>query len=493
MNSLRPHAIVIGAGIAGLASAVRLAVKGYSVSVFETNAYPGGKLTAFEQEGFRFDAGPSLFTMPHFVEELFTLSGRKTEDYFRYRRLTELCHYFYEDGSEIHAASDRRAFAKQLADHFGEEEEVVFHYLKKQERAYEITEPLFIRSSLHLLKSYLNVKTLKGIFAAPSLGIFSSMHEVNSNTFKDPRTVQLFNRFATYNGSDPYQAPGLMNVIPHLEHGVGAFIPEGGMHSITLSIYQLAKDLGVQFYFNTSADKILHTKGKVTGVQVNETAIQGDVVVSNRDVFGTYRQLLQDVPAPERLLHQPRSSSALIFYWGIKEEFAQLGLHNILFSENYKAEFEHIFKLKSIYKDPTVYINISSKEQPSDAPKGMENWFVMINVPTNEGQNWDQLISQAKAAILDKLSRMLKKDISALILNESILDPTTIELRTSSVGGSLYGNSSNNRYAAFLRHANFSSRIKNLYFVGGSVHPGGGIPLALSSAAIVGDMVASVR
>ncbi len=123
----------------------------------------------------------------------------------------------------------------------------------------------------------------------------------------------------------------------------------------------------------------------------------------------------------------------------------------------------------------------------------MENWFVMINVPTNEGQNWDQLISQAKAAILDKLSRMLKKDISALILNESILDPTTIELRTSSVGGSLYGNSSNNRYAAFLRHANFSSRIKNLYFVGGSVHPGGGIPLALSSAAIVGDMVASVR
>ncbi|MEY4538378.1 MAG: hypothetical protein RLZZ306_135, partial [Bacteroidota bacterium] len=212
-----------------------------------------------------------------------------------------------------------------------------------------------------------------------------------------------------------------------------------------------------------------------------------DYVVSNMDVTHTYRKLLPNEKHPNFLLNQPKSSSGVIFYWGIKKQFPGLELHNILFSDNYKEEFKTMFEKKSIFHDPTVYINITSKHKHDDAPEGCENWFVLINAPANEGQNWDEIIAQTKENILKKISRILGQNIAELIECEEILDPRTIESKTSSAQGALYGNSSNNRFAAFLRHANFSSKIKNLYFVGGSVHPGGGIPLALSSAKIMSD------
>ncbi|TAG61581.1 MAG: phytoene desaturase, partial [Runella slithyformis] len=189
------------------------------------------------------------------------------------------------------------------------------------------------------------------------------------------------------------------------------------------------------------------------------------------------------------ILRQPKSSSALIFYWGIKQRFPALGLHNILFSDNYKAEFEHIFKQKTLYHDPTVYVNITSKHKPDDAPTDGENWFVMVNAPNNDGQDWDALIAQARQNMIQKISKSIGQDMSQLIECEAILDPRSIESKTSSSQGALYGNSSNNRFAAFLRHANFSSQFNNLYFVGGSVHPGGGIPLAILSAKIATDLI----
>ncbi|MEO1653664.1 MAG: phytoene desaturase, partial [Bacteroidota bacterium] len=179
----------------------------------------------------------------------------------------------------------------------------------------------------------------------------------------------------------------------------------------------------------------------------------------------------------------------LIFYWGIAKRFPELSLHNIFFSQDYQVEFQHLFRKKDIYPDPTVYINISSKENPADAPEGAENWFTMINAPHNAGQDWEQLIPKARLYILDKLERNLGKNIRDLIETEEILDPRLIERKTASSAGALYGNSSNNRYAAFLRHANFSSRIKNLHFCGGSVHPGGGIPLCLLSAKIASSFI----
>ncbi|WP_443944571.1 1-hydroxycarotenoid 3,4-desaturase CrtD [Pedobacter sp. AW1-32] len=485
-----PKAIIIGAGIAGIATAIRLTIKGYEVSVFETNATPGGKLSEIEKNGFRFDAGPSLFTMPQYVDELFKLAGKKPSDYFKYTKLDEICRYFYEDGLQLTATSDLDAFGNEIEQKTNSNTAEVATFLQKSKTIYDVTHRVFLERTLHKIKSYLHWDTLKSVFRFGQIDAFRTQSAANATFFSDNRIAQLFNRYATYNGSNPYQAPATLNVIPHFEYHFGAYLPEKGMYNITRSLVNLAEDLGIKFNFNQKVDDILYNKTrKVKGILCNGKAYDAEVVVSNLDIWFTYKNLLKDVQAPKKLLQQERSSSALIFYWGIKGQNNALGLHNILFSEDYPSEFNAIWKEEKVYHDPTVYINITSKILKEDAPVQCENWFVMVNVPANKGQNWPLLIAEAKANILSKIKRVLGIDISEQILFEEILDPRSIEQKTGAYQGSLYGNSSNNQFAAFLRHANFSKDIKNLYFCGGSVHPGGGIPLALLSAKIVDEMI----
>lgn len=479
--------IVIGAGIAGIATAIRLAVKGYQVAVYEANSYPGGKLTEFVSSGFRFDAGPSLFTMPQYVDELFILAGKNPSDYFRYQKLHAICKYFYEDGTRLTAWADPEKLADEIAMKTRDTRESVMRFLKKSRDIYDITHHIFLEKSLHKLDSYLNTRTIKSVLRFGEIDAFRTMNEANEKYFHDNKTHRFFNRYATYNGSNPYKAPATLNIIPHLEQYFGAYFPEGGMHAITESLVRLAEDMGVRFHYNSKVEEIFQEAGRVTGVNAGGVTVSSSYVISNMDVWFTYRKLLKGVRLPERILKQERSSSALIFYWGINGVFKELDLHNIFFSEDYEKEFNAIWKDKTIDHDPTVYVNISSKCCRIDAPEGAENWFVMINVPSNTGQDWDRLIAEARSNIINKLSRILNRDISTMIVVEKVLDPREIEAKTSSYQGSLYGTSSNGRFAAFLRHPNFIGSVKGLYFVGGSVHPGGGIPLSLLSAKIIDD------
>jgi phytoene desaturase len=482
-------AIVIGAGIGGIATAIRLANKGYKVQVFEANSYPGGKLSEFELNGFRFDAGPSLFTLPHLVDELFTLSGKNPADYFTYKQLSVVCHYFYEDGTFFKAFSDKNKFVDEANRVFNEPKQHIEKHLAQSRKIYQITSEIFMFNSLHKISNFLNLRTLQSLLRIHQIHPLKKMHEVNAKNFQNEKLVQLFNRYATYNGSDPYKAPATLNIIPHLEHHFGAYIPDGGMFSITNSLVKLATDLGVTFHFNKKVDEIIVEKNTAKGIKIGEESFFSELLVSNMDVYFTYNKLLKHTSKQHISLSQPRSSSALIFYWGINKQFENLDLHNIFFSANYKAEFEHIFDKKTIFNDPTVYINITSKYIKTDAPEGTENWFVMINVPHNDSQNWDDLIKEARKNIIEKLNRLLKTDLEKLIVCEQVLEPRTIESKTASYLGALYGNSSNTAMSAFLRHPNFISDFKNLYFCGGSVHPGGGIPLALSSAKIIDKLL----
>ncbi|SDK66377.1 phytoene desaturase [Catalinimonas alkaloidigena] len=485
-----PRAAVIGAGIGGLAAAIRLAHQGYAVTVFEANPYPGGKLSEITSDGYRFDAGPSLFTLPDQVDALFRLVGEEPRDHFDYERLDEICRYFWEDGTCLTAWADPVRFAQEVEAQLGEPAERVLQFLRRSRTYFELVGELFLFRSLHKPSTFLNRTALRAIRQLPKLGLFSTMHGANADFFLDPRLVQLFNRFATYNGSDPYQTPALLNIIPHLEHNIGAFFPRQGMHSITTSLVALARRQGVTFRLGTPVERILTHRGKAIGLQVAGKPLPFRVIVSNADVVSTYRRLLPERRHPHRILRQPKSSSALIFYWGIDRQFPQLGLHNIFFSRDYRREFAHIFRHQTVSDDPTVYLNITSKYKPDDAPPGGENWFTMVNVPNNAGQDWDGLIAQTRQHVLAKLSRLLSCDAASLIRTEALLDPRSIEARTASAQGALYGNSSNNRYAAFLRHANYSSQLAHLYFCGGSVHPGGGIPLSLLSARIATELVA---
>lgn len=481
---------IIGAGVAGLAAAIRLAVRGYKVTVYEANAYAGGKLSSIEQNGYRFDAGPSLFTMPFLVDELLNLTGKNNTDYFSYTRLPVICKYFYEDGTLINGYADAHLFSAEVQQKTGVPAHKIYGQLQKSAQLYRLTSKVFLENSLHKIRTYLLPQTLKAIPQLYKLNMLSSMNNANERNFKNNKVTQLFNRFATYNGSNPYRAPATLNIIPHLEHNIGAYFPLGGMHSITQALYRLATEEGVQFCFNTPVTEIVVQNGRAVGIKTDGANFYPfNIVISNMDVWHTYHRLLPGQKKPMHILNRPKSSSALIFYWGIGAVFPQLDLHNIFFSNNYREEFGHIFEQNSIYQDPTVYINISSKYCPTDAPAGCENWFVMVNVPPNTGQNWDAWIPEARKNILSKISRILQTDVASLIETEAVLDPRSIESRTASHMGALYGSNSNSILSAFFRHANFSSSIKDLYFCGGSVHPGGGIPLSLLSAKIVDGLI----
>ncbi len=479
---------IIGAGIAGIASAIRMAVKGHQVDVFEANSYAGGKLSDFKMGDYRFDAGPSLFTMPMYVEELFKLANRNPKHYIEYERLPVVCNYFWEDEIRLSAYADPQRFGEEVKEKLDVDPSRLQKMMADSQRKYDISGQIFLEKSLHKRNTWLQPKVLKAMMLAPTMDLFSTMDQVNKRFLKHPKLVQLFNRFATYNGSNPYKAPGILSIIPHFEHHFGAYIPKGGMVSITKSLVKLAKEEGVRFHFNTKVDEIIVEQKRAMGLRIGRDMRYFDTIISNMDVFFTYRKLLPNIKHPERTLAQEKSTSALIFYWGIKQQFPELDLHNILFTEDYKKEFDYLQNGK-ILDDPTVYINITSKYCKADAPEGGENWFTMINVPYNSGQDWETMIATARKQIIKKINRILKIDVESLIECEDILDPRTIESRTSSHLGSLYGTSSNNRMAAFLRHPNFSNKIKGLYFCGGSVHPGGGIPLCLLSAKIVDEMM----
>ncbi|HKL40115.1 MAG TPA: 1-hydroxycarotenoid 3,4-desaturase CrtD [Cryomorphaceae bacterium] len=479
---------IIGTGIAGMSAAIHLRLAGHDVTAFEANSYPGGKLTAFDQDGYRFDAGPSLFTMPQFLEEIFAAAGKNPRDYFEYIKVDPGCHYFWEDGTHFEAPSNPDEFASQAEATFGTSREQVKKYIEDSLELYDITEDVFLKNSLHKASTYLKLSTAKSFAQLHKAHLFTTMNAVNEKKLEHPKLIQFFNRYATYNGSNPYSAPGTLTVVPSLEFRWGTFLPKGGMHQITLSLFKLAKDIGVKFRFEEKAERIATSENGVNGLTTTKGQYDFDTIVSNMDVVPTYRRLLPDHDIPGRVEKLERSSSALIFYWGIEKEFDRLGLHNIFWSEDYQEEFSHLFDKKKIFHDPTVYVNITSKHEGDDAPAGCENWFVMVNAPHVAGQDWKKTERETRKNILEKLSRMLGTNVEPLIKTERVLNPPTIESQTSSYLGSLYGTSSNDRMSAFLRHPNFTNKIKNLYFCGGSVHPGGGIPLCLLSGKIVSDL-----
>lgn len=478
------HAIVIGSGIGGLASAIRLARRGVHVHVYEASEKPGGKVSERYFDGFRFDAGPSLFTLPDLVFELLDDDLR-----FPLDRLEVITQYFYPDGTQLSAFSDVQKMADEVETKLNVPANKVISYLQKAATVYDLTADLFIFGSFHRLKNLMNLKSLKTLLNFRRLQAFQSLHDFNTRELGEKRLVQLFDRYATYNGSDPYQTPATLSVISHLEHNLGAFIPEGGMFRITDSLEKQALHLGVEFHLAQPVRKVVAENGRAKGVWLDAGFVPADIVVSDVDIHRFYSSLMPDQKRLAKIEKEERSSSALIFYWGMKGTFPELDVHNIFFCGDYKDEFRHLFQLKEVCNDPTVYIYISSKFNKDDAPEGCENWFVMVNAPADTGQNWAEFVAQSRNNIVEKLERMLKRKLSDFIVSEEILSPPEIAKQTGSVNGSIYGSSSNSRYASFNRHANFRSDIQGLYFVGGSVHPGGGIPLCLSSARIVDGLI----
>jgi phytoene desaturase len=493
---MRKRVAIIGSGLGGLSSALLLSKKGFDVKVFEANSKPGGKANSLRLNNFRFDTGPSLITMPFVLEEVFKEAGYKLSDYLKLIRLDIICKYFYADGTVIIAFGDLEKFAEEIENKTIDTSSSIKDYLDYCKKIYDLTTDIFLLNSLTNIKNLFSANSFKSLLNFKSIDVFRTVDGANKSFFKDQKTIQLFNRYATYSGSNPYVAPATLNTIQHVEYGIGSYICEGGVYRIVEVFLELCKESGVEFIFNTKVKKITLGNNRVSGIEYQnenkETMVEDfDLVISNADVNSTYKNLLGDTTssAAKRYDSLEPSLSAIVFYWGVEGSYPELETHNIIFSTDYRKEFDEIFEMKKCPTDPTIYIYISSKSNNSDAPDGYENWFVLVNAPYISGQYWKEEINLTRERVIKKINSFLKIDLNTLIIEEEVLTPEKIESQTGSRLGSIYGISSNSRSAAFLRQQNKSKKYKGLYFCGGSAHPGGGIPLVLLSGKLAAEEI----
>jgi len=481
---------IIGAGFGGLAASAILAHRGYTVEVFEQQIGPGGKAGDLRMGGWRFDTGPSLFTMPMVFERFFTLAGGDLNATVRHEPMELITRYFWDDGSRLDAWQDPERFAAEVEAKLGDPAAAVKRYLRRAKKIYDTTAGIFLFGDpwdpLNIFRSA-GWRALAGL---PFIAPFTTMDRFHRRYFHDERTVQLFDRYATYTGSDPYRAPATLAIIPYVEYAIGARNLRGGVAALVRAMHALAERNGARFHFNTPVERILRQGNRVTGVAVNGEELPFDAVVSNADVTYTYLSLLQsESEMADRYQRLEPSLSGVVFYWAMRETFPELTVNNIFFSNDYRVEFEEIFTKRRCGFDPTIYVNITSKFDPADAPTGGENWFVLINAPCDDHQDWEVETLRLRETVIAKLSRILGRDIERAIAHEEVRTPRVWRALANTNHGAIYGISSNDPMAAFRRQPVRSADHPRLFFCGGSAHPGGGMPLATLSGMMAADAV----
>jgi len=480
--------IVIGAGLGGLSAAIRLARSGFDVTILEKNKTIGGKVNFVESNGYKFDTGASLLTMRHVFEDLFNFCERLMEDYLDIIRLDPICRYFWSDGIQFDASGDLRKTEREIAKIDARDVENFRKYLADSRRKYRIAEKTFLANSLNDLPKLLRPKYLKDLLAVSSL---KTLDAHNRSYFRSEKLRQLFNRFATYNGSSPYQTPATFALVPFVEFGLGAWYVRGGIYQIPRALERLAKEFGVKIKTNCAVEKIVIENEKAVGVQLeNGEVLKSDYVVANSDAVETYRNLLDQKFFDEKLDKREPSSSGFVLLLGVKKKFPQLAHHNIFFSDDYKAEFDALFKDLRPAASPTIYVCATSKTEETQSPENCENLFVLINAPyTNERTDWTKEKGSYRNLIIKRLESFGLEDLQESIEFERIITPEDFEREYRTNRGSIYGVSSNGIFSAFLRVPNKAKSVENLYFVGGATHPGGGMPLVLLSGKMAADLI----
>lgn len=480
---------IIGGGVGGLSTAINLRLAGFEVELFEKNHEPGGKLAQHRAEGFSFDLGPTVLTMPFVLRSLFERAGRSLENYVQLEPVEPTCRYHWSDGHTFDAFTSGELLHAELRRAFPDDADEAVRFLGEIARLYDATRDIFLFNRFGL-RELLRARNLGMMAMLPKLGLATSMHRSLSRRFGSEKLVQFFGRFATYNGSSPYRAPATLNVIPHVELAFGAWYPRGGMGEIARALAQLAIELGVRVHLGTAIDSVERGGAGLAAIHAGGARHAVDAVVSNVDVLWTYRHLLEPVGiATPRAVAAERSCSGYLMLMGVRGRHRDLAHHNVFFSDDYRGEFADIFDDRRLPRAMTVYVSIASKSDPSLAPEGCESWYVLMNAPARAhpiGADRSAEHEAFERAVAERLARFgLRPDI----VWQSRLTPVDIEQRYNSVQGAIYGASSNSIFSAFLRPGNKAPRPGNLYFVGGSTHPGGGIPLALLSGDITARLI----
>lgn len=484
--------VVIGAGVGGLAAAIRLRAAGHAVTVVERRTAVGGKLATLRRDGYSFDLGPSLLTLPQVFDDVFRAAGTSLDEQVELVRLDPQFHYHWRDGSALTVHDDADATAAAFDDfhagagsqwrRFDQRGRRIWDVAERTFFAGPMTNPMALLSRMRSPRDLVSIDALRTLFSAAAA------------TFDDDRLVQWAGRYATYSGSSPYEAPATLACIPHIEAREGCWYPMGGLDALRQAFERVAVGTGVEIRTGVDVVRIrladptgISADTRVTGVELADgTALDADTVVANVDAEHLYTDLLPDEAALKRVRRAQRSTSGFALCLGVRGTTPGIGHHNVWFSESYAAEYNDLDAGRPA-SDPTIYGCVSSVTDPTQAPDGCENWFLLVNAPA--GAEIDE--ATYGKLVLDRLAAH-GVDLRGRIEFVHAMTPTMIAERYRSPGGAIYGTSSNGRRAAFLRPGNRGAR-DGLYLVGGSSHPGGGLPLVATSARIVTEMIVGAR
>jgi phytoene desaturase len=473
------HALVIGAGLGGLSAAIALAARGVRVTVIEKRERPGGKMDERRADGFRWDTGPSVITMRDVLERLFARADARLDDYATLKPLDPVTRYFWNDGFVLDACTDIDAMAARIVAFSPPDADRYRAFMTYAARLFETVKAPFLYRRKPGLLDLLKLPLRDAL----KIDALRSMHTSVSAAFQDPRLIQLFDRFATYNGSSPYRVPATLNTIAHVEMAAGAFYPRGGVYQLALAYEKLARERGVTIRYGVGARAILAARGAITGAATDAETIDADAVVCNVDYTHAQRTLLGRAPN-DRL--EP-SCGGFVLMLGVRGKFERLAHHNIFFSDDYPREFDDIFGRRVPTPRPTLYVCITSKTDPDHAPDGCENWFVLVNTPyLSPAFDWARDAGRYAQDVLTLLkSRTGLRDED--IVTRHMLTPSDLQNTYGGNRGAIYGFSSNSMTAAFMRPSNRDGRIRRLYYASGSAHPGGGVPLVTLSGMAAAD------
>lgn len=484
-DAARRRVVVVGAGVGGLAVAIRLRAAGHDVTVLERNDVVGGKLATLERAGYSFDLGPSLLTLPDTFADLFAAAGTTLDEHLDLVRLDPQFAYRWPDGATLTIPDGQAATAdafERFAPGAGEQWR---RFDERGRRIWDVSARTFLAGPMtnpwDLASRLRSPRDLLAIDPLRTLARSAASH------FEDPRLRQWAGRYATYSGSSPYEAPATLACIAHVESRYGCWYPMGGLDALRRALVTVAANVGV--VVRTGADVVAVTTGSgpsdthVTGVELGDgTRERADIVVANTDAEHLYADLLRDDRALRRVRRASRSTSGFILCIGARGLTPGLAHHNVWFSGDARGEFAQL-AAGELADDPTIYGCVSSVTDPSQAPESCENWYLLVNAPAGASVDdgyGDVVLERLAAAGVDLRPRVEVRHT---------MTPHDIERRYRCPGGAIYGTSSNGRRAAFVRPGNRGAR-PGLYLVGGSSHPGGGLPMVATSARIVADMIA---
>ena len=486
---------VIGAGLAGLAASCTLAARGHRVIVFEKNDWFGGKAAEFEQDGFRFDMGPTILTVPRVLERIFAEAGRSMAEMLDLRRLDPQWRCFFEDGSVLDLKQDVAEMSDVLRAYAPGTEAGYRDFIGMSEKLHEVSEKFFfwrsvedIRDTLDFKKNF-DIATLKDVM---SLRMGTTVAGQIRKRVKDGRVAQMLDHFVQYVGSSPYGSPAVLCSIAHMQTNDGVWYPMGGTRAVPVALEKLARELGVEFRLSTGIARIVTENGRAAGV-VTEAGdlVKVASVVSNMDSVRTYRELVQGAPAAKfakRWKREP-ACSGVVLYLGLDRAYEHLAHHNFVFSRDPKEEFDAIYGRGEPAPDPTCYIAAPSRTEPGVAPEGGEALYILVHTPyLRPHHDWTKMLPDYRRVILDKLARTCgMPDIEQRIKVERVLTPQDIHERYRVLDGAIYGLASHGRMFGAFKPGNRSRDLPGLYLAGGAAHPGPGMPMVLMSGWIAGD------